>query len=113
MNDRIEHGPDLEPFGEILRNAATPLADEAFVDGVMRRVRRRVWIRRGVLCGAVALGLVIAAPALLDFAAQAGALARAIEQRPAATAWFGAYYPEITFAAIALLWPALVRWLTR
>lgn len=57
MADRIRNAEDRR-LDAMLRTA--PLADDGFTDCVLRRVRRRIWLRRLVLPCAAAIGGALA-----------------------------------------------------
>ncbi len=61
--DRLERPltPDEEGrLSELFETLAPPLEDEGFSADVLRRIRRRAWLRRAVLGTAVVVGGVLA-----------------------------------------------------
>lgn len=70
--DMVERMKDKDDLALEALFSSEPIADEGFTRGVVRRVRRRIWIRRLALPTAVVLGLAIAAkPAVTLLAALA------------------------------------------
>ena len=63
MADRIKDAQDrlLENMFEL-----EPVADDGFSDRIVRRIRRRLWIRRLALPVGAAIGVAIAAGPFLD-----------------------------------------------
>ena len=64
MADRIKDAEDrlLETMF-----AAEPIADDGFSDRIVRRIRRRLWLRRLAMPIAVLLGAAIAAEPVFEF----------------------------------------------
>ncbi len=93
--------------------ANTELAAQPFTTRVVRRVRRRLWIRGAVLGAACVLGVVSALGPLyqlLDLVSM-GLSTVTVQWRD--VAWYTQYGLPVLFLSIGFAWPILARWLAR
>ena len=94
-------------------SANTDFVSEPFTSRVVRRVRRRLWIRGAVLGAACALGVVTALGPLYNLfeLVSMGLGTVALQWRDAA--WYMQYGLPVVFLSVGFAWPILVRWLAR
>jgi hypothetical protein len=93
--------------------ANTELPAEPFTAHVVRRVRRRLWIRGAVLGAACVLGVVSALGPLhqlVDLVSM-GLSTVAVQWRDAT--WYTQYGLPFLFLSVGFAWPILARWLAR
>ncbi len=83
---------------------AEPIADEGFSRGIVRRIRRRLWIRRITLPGAAAIGAAIAVKPLAALVTMLFDFARAlpVDVVQQTTAWLPPL-PMIVLGAMLLV----------
>ncbi len=89
------------------------LPAERFTAHVVRRVRRRLWIRGAVLGAACVLGVVSAfgpLHQLLDLVSM-GLSTVTVQWRDAS--WYTQYGLPLLFLSVGFAWPILARWLAR
>ncbi len=70
-----EHSRDREDLALEALFASEPIADDGFSASVVRKLRRRLWVRRLALPAAVGVGAAIAAKPLLGLIQAAGSIA--------------------------------------
>jgi len=70
--DEVQDIREEKQLTALFAGALGPLADEGFSAAVVRRIRRRIWIRRAVLGGAVIVGALLAFPPAYELAVSAG-----------------------------------------
>ena len=100
-------------LSELYQTLTPPLQDEGFGDTVMRRIRRRLWMRRvvlgtaGVVGGALALGPVTELSVLLSEALLT------VATRWNDPAWLAQNQTLLVLALLAVAWPGAIRLLER
>jgi len=94
-------------------SANTELPAEPFTAQVVRRVRRRLWIRGAVLGAACVLGGVSALGPLYQLLelVSMGLSTVTVQWRDAS--WYTQYGLPCIFLSVGLAWPILTRWLAR
>jgi len=94
-------------------SANTELSPDPFTTTVMRRVRRRLWIRGAVIGAACVLGVVSAFGPLHELADLAfmGLSTVVVQWRDAG--WYAQYGLPLVFLSLGFSWPILARWLAR
>ena len=94
-------------------SANTELPAEPFTAHVVRRVRRRLWIRGAVLGAACVLGVVSALGPLqqLGELVSMGLSTIAVQWRD--ISWYTQYGLPFLFLSVGFAWPILARWLAR
>jgi len=93
--------------------ANTDFAAEPFTSNVVRRVRRRLWIRGAVLGAAFVLGVLTALGPLYELLALVSMGLRTVALQWHDTAWYMQYGLPFLFLSLGLAWPILARWLAR
>ena len=93
--------------------ANTDFAAEPFTGKVVRRVRRRLWIRGAVLGAACVLGVVTALGPLYGFFDVVSMGLRSIVAQWNDATWYMQYGLPFLFLSVGLAWPILARWLAR
>ena len=93
--------------------ANTELPADVFTADVMRRVRRRLWIRGAVIGSACVLGVVSAFGPLHDLLdlVSMGLSTIVVQWRDAS--WYSQYGLPVVFLSVSFAWPILARWLAR
>ena len=94
-------------------SANNDFAAEPFTAHVVRRVRRRLWIRGAVLGAAFVIGVVTALGPLYDLfqLVSMGLGTVVLQWRDAA--WYMQYGLPLVFLSVGFAWPILARWLAR
>lgn len=93
--------------------ANTDFAAEPFTSRVVRRVRRRLWIRGAVLGAACVLGVVTALGPLYELFDLVSMGLRTVVAQWRDTAWYMQYGLPFLFLSVGCVWPILARWLAR
>jgi hypothetical protein len=93
--------------------ANTDFAAEPFTGRVVRRVRRRLWIRGAVLGAACVLGVVTALGPLYDLIDRVAMGFRTAPVQWHDATWYMQYGLPFLFLSVGLAWPILARWLAR
>jgi hypothetical protein len=94
-------------------SANVEVSAEPFTAHVLRRVRRRLWIRRIVLGAACAIGALSAIGPLTELTVQSEIGLRVLLVQWRDASWYSQYGLAMVFLSIGLGWPMLVRWLAR
>ncbi|MEO8464464.1 MAG: hypothetical protein ABI640_03920 [Gammaproteobacteria bacterium] len=94
-------------------SANRELPGERFTTQVVRRVRRRLWIRGAVLGAACVLGAVSALGPLHQMwdSVSMGLSTITVQWRD--VTWYMQYGLPSLFLSVAFAWPILARWLAR
>jgi hypothetical protein len=90
-----------------------PLPAEPFTADVVRRVRRRLWVRRAVLGAACAIGAPSAIGPVVQLWSQSEIGLRALLVQWHDVTWHSQYGLTMAFLSIGLAWPIFARWLSR
>ena len=89
------------------------LPAEPFTADVLRRVRRRLWIRRAVLGAACAIGAVSAIGPFVELWTRSELGLRTLLVQWPDAGWYSQYGLTMIILSIGLGWPVLARWLSR
>jgi hypothetical protein len=103
---------DQEDFREFA-SLNVELPAEPFATDVVRRVRRRLWIRRAVLGAACLIGALSAIGPFVELWTQSELGLRALLLQWRDASWYSQYGLTMAFLSIGLGWPVLARWLSR
>jgi hypothetical protein len=104
---------DDQEFLRVFSATNAELPTEPFTANVLRRVRRRVWIRRAVLGGACLIGVLSAFSPLRDLTVQSEIGLRTLMVQWRDASWYSQYGLTMVFLSIGVGWPILTRWLAR
>jgi hypothetical protein len=102
-----------QDFQRVFSATNAELSGEPFTANVLRRVRRRIWIRRAVLGGACLIGALSALGPLGDLTVQSQIGLRALVVQWRDVSWYSQYGLPMVFLSIGVGWPILTRWLAR
>lgn len=92
MADKIRDAED-EMLAALFRSE--PIADDGFSDRVVRRIRRRLWLRRLALPTAAAIGAAIALKPLASLATSLAGFVRDLPLAGEMTAAVAAWMPSL------------------
>ena len=98
---------------KMLSTAHVELPADPFTREVLRRIRRRLWIRGAVLGLACALGALSAIGPLSELIVQSEIGLRSLLVQWRDAGWYSQYGLTMVFLSIGLGWPILARWLSR
>ncbi len=104
---------DDDDFLNAFAGANLTLAAEPFTTHVLRRVRRRVWIRRAVIGAARLIGALAAIGPSIELTAQSEIGLRTFFVQWRDVARYSQYGLTLVFLSIGVGWSILARWLAR
>ena len=100
-------------LSELFQTLTPPLEDEGFSDIVLRRIRRRLWVRRVVLGTAVVVGGVLALGPVTELAVLLSEALLTVAIRWNDPAWLAQNRAGLILALLAVAWPGAMRLLER
>jgi hypothetical protein len=104
---------DDQDFFSAFSAANAELPQEPFTQDVLRRVRRRIWMRRAVLGSACVIGALSALGPLVELTVQSEIGVRTLMVQWRDASWYSQYGLTMVFLSIGVGWPMLARWLAR
>ena len=108
-----EEGLQEARLSELFQTLTPPLQDEGFGDTVMRRIRRRLWVRRVILGTAVVVGGALALGPVTELSVLLSEALVVAATRWNDPAWLAQNQALLVLALLAVAWPGAIRLLER
>ncbi len=96
-------------IAELFQTLNSPLADDGFTDNVVRRIRRRLWLRRIVLSAAILLGIILALGPLAELAVLLSEGLLVVATNWNDPTWLMQNQALLIVAVLCLAWPGILR----
>ena len=111
--DRFVTHDEESRLSELFRSLNPPLADDGFSGIVLRRIRRRRWLRGSILGGAAVIGGVLAFGPLYELAVLLSEGLVVAATRWSDAGWLAQNQVIVVAALLALVLPGAIRLLEK
>lgn len=108
MNSSVTSGGERQ-VSEVFETLNPILPDKGFSEMVVRRIRRRVWLRRIILSTAILVGGVLALDPLCELAVWFSRGSLVVATRWNDPIWLMQNQALVLVAVLSLIWPGVVR----